>query len=307
VSKVHYLDPSGTPRVAAGKVVVVACSAIESVRLLKLSAAADPAFDAAINQDGNGILGGYFLTHCFGGASALVDAPARYDKSLTLDSDWSSDHCATDEFLEANQLWAGAALYNNTSDRALPLALGRNYQSRDLDTVWDGFTGEARLTGEALVGFLGDHFGRGLSMTFMANQVPLKSNRIELHPTVKDKWGRAAAYIIKGWHPHDVAAMTTFAQVCRDVLWHGGVRKDLGAGGVYGNDDLARCANHVLGGARFGTDPRDSVLDGDCKAWGFDNLYVTDGSCMPTSGGGNPTLTIEANAFRVARQLKERI
>ena len=307
VSDVHYRDPSGAPRTVCGKIVVVACSAIETVRLLKISAQADPGFDAAINQDGNGMLGAYFLTHCFGGASALVPTPQRYDKSLTLDSDWSSDHCATDAFLDANQLWAGAAIYNNTSDRALPLALGRNYGSRDLDTVWQAFTDDAQMTGQALDDFLDANFGRGLSMTFMANQVPQKTNRIELHPTVTDKWGRPAAYIIKGWHPHDVALMQTMAPICADVLRQGGVTNQLGSGGVYGNDDLARCANHVLGGARFGMDPKDSVLDPDCRAWGFDNLYVTDGAAFPTSGGGNPTLTIQANAFRVADGLMKRI
>jgi len=70
---------------------------------------------------------------------------------------------------------------------------------------------------------------------------------------------------------------------------------------------LARMANHILGGARFGKDPTDSVLDQDCRAWQFDNLYVTDGSFMPTSGGANPTLTIQANALRVADLLKARL
>jgi choline dehydrogenase-like flavoprotein len=49
------------------------------------------------------------------------------------------------------------------------------------------------------------------------------------------------------------------------------------------------------------------VLDADCRAWQFDNLYVTDGSFMPSSGGGNPTLTIEANSFRVADKLLDRV
>lgn len=307
VTAVNYRDPAGASRAVTGKIVIVACSAIESVRLLKLSARQDPAFEKAINQDGNGMLGAYFLTHCFGGASALVSKPERYDKSLTLDSDWSSDFGATDDFIDSHGLWAGAAIYNNTSDRALPLSLGRNYGSRDLDTVWQAFVDNAGMTGEALDDFLNESFGRGLSMTFMANQVPMKTNRIELHPTVKDKWGRAAAYIIKGWHPHDVALMNTYAQICHDVLEKGGVTNQLGAGGVFGNDDLARCANHILGGARFGKDPKDSVLDPGCRAWGFDNLYVTDGAWMPTSGGGNPTLTIQANSFRVADILKSRI
>ena len=47
--------------------------------------------------------------------------------------------------------------------------------------------------------------------------------------------------------------------------------------------------------------------DPDCKAWAFDNLYVIDGCFMPTSGGANPTLTIEANSLRVADILSGRI
>ena len=159
------------------------------MRLLKLSALQDAGFEKAINQDGNGMLGAYFLTHCFGGASALVTPPGRFDKSMTLDSDWSSDFGATDDFITSHGLWAGAAIYNNTSDRALPLALGRNYGSRDLDTVWQAFVDDAAMTGQALDDFLEANFGRGLSMTFMANQVPRKSNRIELHPTYRPNGG----------------------------------------------------------------------------------------------------------------------
>jgi choline dehydrogenase-like flavoprotein len=47
------------------------------------------------------------------------------------------------------------------------------------------------------------------------------------------------------------------------------------------------------------------VLDPNCRVWDTDNLFVTDGSFMPTSGGANPTLTIQANAFRVADHLKQ--
>ncbi|EDZ98850.1 FAD dependent oxidoreductase [Burkholderia sp. H160] len=308
VRSVHFIDPDGRPRTVSGRVVVVACSAIESIRLLKLSADIDKAgFAPRINQDGNGMLGSYFLTHCFGGASGLVSKPDRYDKSITLDSDFASDFCHTDEFLASEKLWAGAVIYNNTSDRALPLALARNVDSHDLDTLWDGFNNRGDLFGPALIQFLDDNFGRGLSITFMANQIPQKSNRIELHPTVRDKWGRPVAYIIKDWHPHDVALMKRLSEQCKNVLSKGGIEDSLDAGAVYGKDELARCANHILGGARFGLDHTDSVLDKDCRAWGFDNLYVTDGSFMPTSGGANPTLTIEANAFRVADILSSRL
>jgi choline dehydrogenase-like flavoprotein len=57
---------------------------------------------------------------------------------------------------------------------------------------------------------------------------------------------------------------------------------------------------HPCGTCRFGDDPGTSVLDRNCKAHGLANLFVVDSSFMPRSGAVNPSLTIAANALRVA-------
>jgi choline dehydrogenase-like flavoprotein len=64
---------------------------------------------------------------------------------------------------------------------------------------------------------------------------------------------------------------------------------------------------HQAGTARFGNDPQTSVLDLDCKAHELDNLYVADASFFPSIGAVNPTLTIVANALRVADRIAERM
>ncbi len=64
---------------------------------------------------------------------------------------------------------------------------------------------------------------------------------------------------------------------------------------------------HQAGTVRFGTDPRSSALDVTCKAHQLDNLYVVDGSFMPSIGAVNPTLTIIANALRVSEHIASRI
>jgi choline dehydrogenase-like flavoprotein len=64
---------------------------------------------------------------------------------------------------------------------------------------------------------------------------------------------------------------------------------------------------HQAGTARFGSDPATSVLDLDCKAHELDNLYVADASFFPSIGAVNPTLTIIANALRVADRIGERL
>ena len=64
---------------------------------------------------------------------------------------------------------------------------------------------------------------------------------------------------------------------------------------------------HQAGTLRFGTDPASSVLDLTCKAHELDNLYVTDASFFPSIGAVNPTLTIIANALRVAGHIQQRL
>jgi choline dehydrogenase-like flavoprotein len=90
------------------------------------------------------------------------------------------------------------------------------------------------------------------------------------------------------------------AQECSQALVR--LFKPLRAFGASASGDNKLIA-HVCGTCRFGTDPRTSVLDRDCRAHDLDNLYVVDASFFPSSGGINPSLTIAANALRVADHL----
>jgi choline dehydrogenase-like flavoprotein len=71
----------------------------------------------------------------------------------------------------------------------------------------------------------------------------------------------------------------------------------------FGKDIPIGGTAHQAGTARFGTDPATSVLDLDCKAHELDNLYLADASFFPSIGAVNPTLTIIANALRVADRI----
>ena len=78
--------------------------------------------------------------------------------------------------------------------------------------------------------------------------------------------------------------------------------------GLYPRNELPISAvAHQCGTCRFGEDPQTSVLDLNCRTHDVDNLYVVDGSFFPSNSGVNPTLTIIANAIRVADHFKERL
>jgi GMC oxidoreductase len=86
---------------------------------------------------------------------------------------------------------------------------------------------------------------------------------------------------------------------CREDVWD----RHSYLGGALGVDGVA----HQNGTVRFGADPATSALDVDCRMHEVDNLYVVDASFFPSSSSVNPTLTIIANAIRVADRIAERI
>jgi len=60
---------------------------------------------------------------------------------------------------------------------------------------------------------------------------------------------------------------------------------------------------HLVGGCRMGARPEDSVVDSRHRVWGVPNLFVADGSVMPTQGSANPALTIMALSARLADRM----
>lgn len=93
--------------------------------------------------------------------------------------------------------------------------------------------------------------------------------------------------------PEDLVRLRRFRERMREIL-HGLRWRRLAQ--AENNERIA----HVCGTCRFGNDPQNSVLDRWNKAHDLANLHVVDASFFPSSGGTNPSLTIAANALRVA-------
>jgi choline dehydrogenase-like flavoprotein len=122
---------------------------------------------------------------------------------------------------------------------------------------------------------------------------PYADNRVTL---ASDADRTAAVDITYRLRPYEMARMATFSAAIFQHLKPLRVRRIAQAAN---NERIA----HACGTCRFGTSPRDSVLDANNRAHGIANLYVVDASFFPSSGGTNPGLTIAANALRVASTL----
>ncbi len=118
-----------------------------------------------------------------------------------------------------------------------------------------------------------------------------------LDPDTKDRWGDPVVRLRLQHNKQDIIAGNILAKQGESIL------KEIGCHSVKSNIGTLPPPNLQAGGCRFGIDPETSVLDKNCKAHEVENLYVTDGSFMPTGGSVTYTWTIYANAFRVAEHL----
>jgi choline dehydrogenase-like flavoprotein len=131
--------------------------------------------------------------------------------------------------------------------------------------------------------------------------LPQADNRVDLDPGVRDFLGFPAARITYSPHQHEKAAA-----VYLGARMHAMHQLAPGAMGAVTlpmpllNDGITYTA-HLAGTARMGTDPRTSVCAPSGRLHEVDNVYVADASTFPTFPGFNPTLTIMANALRIAR------
>lgn len=140
---------------------------------------------------------------------------------------------------------------------------------------------------------------RTLNFEVFVDWLPTDDCFIRLADDVKDKWGDPVAHIRLNGHKRDVQVGKVLAAKAEEVL------EEMGAKNISSNISAAPPPNLVAGGCRFGDDPNTSVLDKNCKAHEIDNLYITDGSWIPTGGSVTHTWTIYANAFRVADKIME--
>ena len=122
--------------------------------------------------------------------------------------------------------------------------------------------------------------------------LPLPENRVTLAEET-DSYGLPVARLDYTQCENDRANIAYAKQTLHDI-WEAA-----GAQDVLTIDRYA----HLIGGCRMGVDPEQSVCDGDHRVWGVPNLFIADGSAMPTQGSANPALTIMAAASRLADRL----
>ena len=134
------------------------------------------------------------------------------------------------------------------------------------------------------------------SLLCIAEDDPRRENRVSLS-SEQDTFGMELVQVEHAYSDADCRRRDYLLAKAGAVLRQ--------AGGLLRYRYLIDSFSHAVGTLRCATTPEEGVLDVDCRYWGSDNVYVSDGSFMPSSGGVNPSLTIAANALRVAERILE--
>ncbi|MBO0842517.1 MAG: GMC family oxidoreductase, partial [Nocardioides sp.] len=286
---VHYRDLDGTQHRLPATTVIVAGSPVNTARLLLLSADGNHPSGLGNSSDQ---LGRNIMFHNFVQGASVYPyniRPLRSQSSTYAVDDLVGPFTGPDvsalgvPWLVGGVLQVGGGGAPLTMAKMVSAYLGYGLPLKEILKV----STHSALAGTQLI----------------MQDLPQADNRVDLDPSVTDLHGVPAARITYSPHQHEIAASLYLG--ARLEAMH------LLAPGSTGAIVLpypllnkgATGTMHLAGTARMGHDPTTSVCAPSGRLHDVENVYVADASTFPTFPGFNPTLTIMANALRIARGL----
>src|SRR4051794_12351261 len=266
---VRYLH-DGREHVQRGAVVAVAGYSIETPRLL-LASASDRHPHGLGNNDDQ--VGRYVMVQ---GAPQVA---GRFPELMRMYKG-PPPEISSEQFYETDAERGFARGFSLQTVSPLPIGWAEHVLA---DGHW----------GTALREYMRD-YNHWSTLGSLCELLPRAENRVTLADEV-DRDGLRVARLDYSQCDNDRASIA-YAKGVMHAIWEAA-----GADDVLTIDRYA----HLIGGCRMGDDPAESVCDGDQRVWGVPNLFLADGSAMPTQGSANPALTIMAAASRLAQRLAD--
>lgn len=279
---VVYMDEHGTEQAQRAQAVVLSANGAESARLLLLSASALHPGGLA---NGSGMVGRNLMFNAHSVAHAWFEEPLNEYKSVQCTR-------IVHDFYETDPkrgFYGGGGIDARPLVNSWPILFALGGTAPGLPT-WGG----------EYKALLERYFTRNMSVAGNATSLPLERNSISLDPDVRDVYGRPVVRVTYEDHPDDLATATFLQDRAVEILEAAGAER------IWRDPvEPATGSPHLLGTCRMGNDPATSVVDRFHRAHEVENLFIVDGSSFVTSGRGQPTMTIQALAFRAAEHLVE--
>jgi choline dehydrogenase-like flavoprotein len=269
VTGVHYFDREGHSHFQRAKAVIVSGYAIETPRLLLNSACPGHVNGLANSSD---TVGRYLMAQAGNVVLGRFDQLVRMYKAPPA-------HALTEEFYETDPRNDFARGFAIQTVGPLPIAFAKQMVSAKRAWGWGLRREMMDYNHWATFGLLGEI-------------LPWSDNRVTLAEDA-DHFGLPVANVTFNLHDNDKKLIKAAKEKTMEVMHAAGATEVV---------QEARYA-HLVGAARMGSDPRTSVVDKFGRTHDVANLFVCDGSILPTQGSANPGLTIQALAARTADYL----
>jgi choline dehydrogenase-like flavoprotein len=272
-SGVHYFDADKREQVQRARAVVLSANGAESARLLLNSA--DGKFPQGL-ANSSGLVGKYLMFNSGSAVHAQFEHELNEYKSVQV-TRILHDFYETDP---KRGFYGGGGI----DARMGPQPVGWALASGGELPAW-GAAFKSRLEG----------FSRSMVSSGHCTSLAQADNSVSIDPELKDAWGIPAMRVTYKDHPDDLATAKFLQDRAAEIMQAAGATRVWRA-----SPRLARGGVHLLGTCRMGDDPSSSVVDKYHRSHDVRNLFVCDGSSFVTSGRGQPTMTIQALAFRAA-------
>ena len=269
VTGVSYFDENGKERFQKARGVIVSGYAIETPRLLFNSAC--PGFEKGLANSSDTV-GRYLMVQAGNVILGRFEQLVRMYKAPPA-------HCMTEEFYETDPKRDFVRGFAIQSVAPLPIAFAKQMMKAKGAWGW----GLRRL---------GMDYNHWASIAVLGELLPNAENRVQL-ADVKDAHGLPVAKVTFNLYDNDKKLIKFAKEKTKEVMWAAGAQEVV---------QESRFA-HLVGAARMGDDPETSVVDRYGRTHDIGNLFVCDGSIMPTQGSANPGLTVQALAARTADYL----
>jgi choline dehydrogenase-like flavoprotein len=266
---VTYIDSEGKEQELRAKVVIVSGYSIETPRLLLNSAC--PGFEQGL-ANSSGTVGKYLMVQIGNVVLGRFEEPIRMYKAPPA-------HALTEEFYETNPKNDFIRGFAIQTVGPLPIAFAKQMIAAKHAWGWGLRRAMMDYNHWAALGVLGEI-------------LPWEDNRVGIADE-KDQYGIPVAKVTFKLHDNDKKIAAAGVAKVTEVMQAAGAQEIV---------QEPRYA-HLVGGARMGSDPSTSVTDKFGRTHDIANLFLCDGSILPTQGSANPGLTIQSLAARTADYL----
>ncbi len=281
-SGARYVDGNGHEHHQRAEIVILACNGVGTPRLL-LNSRSGRFPDGLANS--SGLVGRNLMFHPYAMVTGLFDEPLEGYKGPTGCS------IISQEFYETDPARGFVRGYSAEMLRGMG----------PVSTALWGMSSNCLPWGAEHHAAYDELWDRTAGMVAICEDLPEPHNRVTLDPDLVDADGIPAPKIQYQLSENSLRMLDHAVARGSEVL------KTAGARETWSEAPLRPAGWHLMGTARMGSDPRSSVVDPVGRAHDVKNLFIADGSVFVTSGGVNPTHTLQAIALYIADHIKKNL